>query len=311
MVSRRPNIWKLQANKDIDGLIDALTYSDPDIRKRAATALRVLGAAKAVPALRQALTKERHLDVQDHLKAALAHLDESYSSAYAAGRRREELVERLGNPDPKQVMRAAAALGELGDQLATEALVVVFRNPLQRDDVRLAAAEALLKLQSAPAVITLLAGLRKDNWRVRHNAAAVLGQLKTTWATEPLIEALKDPHPNVRLAAAAALNRLQTPRALEALRAYRTKRSGHTQPLSTREVPAKKPQVGEASQVDDTSVRPPSGLRDAIRKLDARPAPPSPSPPPAEPAKTETPPEQKTDQDPNAPPEQSHKPSID
>src|SRR5690606_8239132 len=91
---------------------------------------------------------------------------------------REDWVRQLSSPDAEVVIQAAQSLGDLGDQLATESLVIVFRNALLRDDVRLAAAQALLKLKSAPAVVTLLAGLVKDNWRIRHNSATVLGQVK-------------------------------------------------------------------------------------------------------------------------------------
>ncbi|PJF42332.1 MAG: hypothetical protein CUN55_10160 [Phototrophicales bacterium] len=235
MVDRRPNIWKLQANQDIDGLCRALAYSDPDIRKRAAAALRALGATEAVDYLRQALQAERQPDVREHLMAALTHLDGSFSEAVAKEKKRDALIQKLSTShDAKELIEAAQQLGELGDQLATEALVTLFRNTTQPDRVRLAAAKALLNLKSAPSVVTLLAGLKKDNWRVRHNAAAVLGQLRATWATEPLIEALSDPHPNVRLAAAAALHRFQTRQALEALALYQKRRTGQTKPLPHR-----------------------------------------------------------------------------
>ncbi len=279
LVSRRPNIWKLQANKEVDDLIIALSYSDPDIRKRAAAALRVLGENKAVPALKQQLERERHPDVREHLVAALEHLDEAFAEDVVKQKDLTELINMLSDPEAEAVIRASTALGEMGDQLATESLVMVFRNPVQRDDVRLAAAEALLKLKSAPAVVTLLAGLRKPNWRVRHNAAAVLGQLRATWATEPLIERLSDEHPNVRLAAAAALHRFQTPRALEGLEMYKASRTGKTQPLSMPASMAAKPPedpkktdavvVGDADQLADTRPRRPEGLTEAIKKAQA------------------------------------------
>lgn len=275
LVSRRPNIWKLQANKEVDELINALSYTDPDVRKRAAAALRVLGEKRAVPALKQQLERERHPDVREHLVAALEHLDEAFADDVVKQKSLDDLIAMLAATEPEAVIRAAAALGEMGDQLATESLVMVFRNPFQRDDVRLAAAEALLKLKSAPAVVTLLAGLRKENWRVRHNAAAVLGQLRATWSTEPLIARLSDEHPNVRLAAAAALHRFQTPRAREGLEMYKASRTGKTQPLSIPPTPSKapadekpeeKPIVGDADQLADTRPRRPEGLTEAIEK---------------------------------------------
>lgn len=253
MVDRRPNIWKLQANQDIEGLSRALTYSDPDIRKRAAAALRALGALEAVEALRQALQEERQSDVREHLTATLTHLDDSFSEVVAKEKTRDDLIQKLATAhDAAILIETAQKLGDLGDQLATEALVGLFRNTSQPDRVRLAAANALLSLKSAPSVVTLLAGLKKENWRVRHNAAAVLGQLRATWATEPLIEALNDTHPNVRLAAAAALHRFQTKQAVEALGTYQKRRTGQTKPLPHR--PDMRPPImSNDSKPDSTS----------------------------------------------------------
>jgi hypothetical protein len=109
----------------------------------------------------------------------------------------------------------------------------LFRNPLMPNAARLAAAEALLKLESAPAVVTLLGALRRDNWQVRRNAAAVLGQLQAGWATDALIAALNDPHQAVQRTAAAALRRINSPDAIHAANAYDElqKRAG-TQPLT-------------------------------------------------------------------------------
>lgn len=309
MDSRRPNIWKLQATKDVDGLIEALGHTDPDIRKAAGVALRVIGEAKAIPALKLALVRERHTDVRDHLTATIEHLDQSSASSDARTRSRENLVTRLSSPDAETIIQAAQALGELGDQLATEALVMVFRNPLQRDDVRLAAAQALLKLKSAPAVVTLLAGLEKENWRIRHNSATVLGQVKASWATEPLVKLLQDEHPNVRLAAASALSRLQTPRAQEALEVYKAQRSGQTRPLpmamfpppttppapgtlpETPSVkPAETPTAPPALQTKDVGTADPIADTITMRPLRLEGLKPGQPPVPSDPKPTDTPP---------------------
>ena len=85
--------------------------------------------------------------------------------------------------------------------------------------VRLAVAEALIKLQSAPAEITLLAALRNERWMIRRNAAAVLGQIQADWAVEPLIQSLRDPIEAVRRVARAALERIGTAEALAAIHA--------------------------------------------------------------------------------------------
>ena len=109
---------------------------------------------------------------------------------------------------------------------------MLFRNPLVPTKARLAAAEALLKLESAPAVVTLLGALRRDDWQIRRNAAAVLGQLQASWAVEPLIGALNDAMPIVRKTAAAALRRIGTPDAVTAAQKFEdANRKAATQPL--------------------------------------------------------------------------------
>lgn len=228
--NQRPNIWKLQADKDVEGLIAALQHADPDIRKRSAAALRVLGSTKAVFALERSISRERDPIVRDHLRAALEHLnrDEIIDNLIQT-RDVTGLVETLYSPHMDDVLRATQALGEIGDRLATEGLVMIFRSPTMSDDIRLAAAEALLKLESAPAVVTLLGALRKDSWRVRHNAAAVLGQLRATWATKPLIEVLQnEDNAVVRRTAGAALRRFNTPQSLQALETHKDRIRGQT-----------------------------------------------------------------------------------
>lgn len=282
-MNRRPNIWKFQADRDIKGLIKALDYPDPNIRKRAAAALRVLGARDAVSALNRALMKEPSPDVKEHISAALEHLDyDSFVTQVVEDRSVDDLIALLKTGSPEDIVRASEALGEIGDRLATEPLVMVFRNPLMSDEVRLAAAEALLALQSAPSVVSLLGGLKKDNWRVRHNAATVLGQLKALWATKPLIEALDDEHQSVRRAAAASLQRFQTPQAMEALRSYKIKerqRQAGTVPQTTDENEEHAPesseqeqkehvQVGDADQERDTMTMRPVGLDKLLRDKD-------------------------------------------
>lgn len=275
----RPNIWKLQAERDIDGLIKALQYQDSDIRKRAAAALRVLGTTKAVFALERAFKEEKNPYVREHINSALTYvrhenlLDDLIENENVPG-----LLEMLNSPRTDEVKKAIDALGTIGDRTATEGLVMVFRNALMADELRLAAAESLLKLESAPAVVTLLAALRKDDWQVRRNAVTVLGQLKATWATEPIVSMLNDAHAKVRQSAEYALTQLSTPQAREALQNYRRENALHQTgrlpdlvnqqfDLPASQKSTTKPEtVGQADQKTATLVNAPSGLRERLRE---------------------------------------------
>jgi hypothetical protein len=215
----RPNVWQLQSRRDVPGLIAALRYYDPEVRKRAAVALRMIDAKQAVSALKTVLRTEADELVRKNMLAALHVLDHQTDVFnLIKGRDVHGLIAALKSRHPENVMAAAKALGELGDRQAVEPLIILFHQSTYPARVRLAAAEALLQLKSAPAVVTLLGALRRDSWEVRRNAAAVLGQIQATWAIDPLAEALRDQHPVVRRTAAAALRRIGTAEAIAALR---------------------------------------------------------------------------------------------
>ncbi len=221
MADFKPNIWRLQAQFDTQGLIKALAHSDPVIRKGAATALRTLGASAAIPALQSALSSEQDADTQSAIATALEHLmNEANREAEQSPEvsRIIRLIAQLSSLDEDAVTQAARALGELKNKSAVEPLVMLFHNTHKPTRARLAAAEALINLDSAPAEVTLLVGLRSDKWYIRRNSAAILGQLRANWAVEPLAQALRDEHELVRKTALAALKRIATPEALRIVR---------------------------------------------------------------------------------------------
>jgi hypothetical protein len=220
VVDSRPNVWQLQSRHDKQALIEALRHLDPEVRSRAAVALRTLNAVEAVPVLKETVRTETDEQARRNMMMALHMMDRRTD---VEGIVREQDINRLigvlKSRNPDSAIAAAQALGILGNRLAVEPLVILFHNASSPPAVRLAAAEALLELKSAPAVVTLLGALRRDSWEVRRNAAAVLGQIQAVWAIAPLATALDDPHPVVRRTAAAALKRIGTAEAVAALRA--------------------------------------------------------------------------------------------
>lgn len=224
----KPDIWQLQAHFDIQGLVKALSSDDANIRRRAAAALRAIGATEALVPLRAAFAAEE--DPQTRL--IIATTIEMLTSDPAAQTPDTErpptepamqeamvkrLIEKLKMGKPDEIVEVAHRLGELGNKIAVEPLVLVFNDPRQSIQVRLAVAEALLKLESAPVEVALLANLRHADWHIRRNGAAILGQLRAEWAVQPLARALRDPHPIVRRTARAALKYIGTPESRKAL----------------------------------------------------------------------------------------------
>jgi hypothetical protein len=219
----RPNIWRLQALADAQGLIKALEYGDPDVRQRAAVALRALEAFEAIPALRAVLAKEDNPDARTIITSALVHLleeQQEQEDAVQPASPPDEvtlLVEQLKSKDADEMIHAVQALGALGDPLAVEPLMLLFNNRNLPARVRLAAAEALIELKSPPTTVTALVALRRPDPHLRRIAAAMLGHLEADWAVEPLAAALKDENELVRRTARAALKHIATPEALAAV----------------------------------------------------------------------------------------------
>jgi len=221
---QQPDVWQLQVQLDIQGLVRALASEDANIRKRAAAALRTIGAKDAIPSLRAAYAAESDGETRSALASALETLtDERPTNEEAVADAAEDLpidqdmvrhlLQQLQSTDPDLVVNAARELGELGDKIAVEPLVLLFNDPKVTIQIKLAVAEALLKLESAPVEVALLANLRHTDWHIRRNGAAILGKLKAEWAIIPLGQALRDPHPQVRRTAHAALIHIGTPEA--------------------------------------------------------------------------------------------------
>lgn len=224
-----PNLPQTQAQPDIKGLITALSSEDKLIRRRATAAIRAMGAITGLPALQRAQVAEDDPETGQMMAEAISALKtlsghpETTDTDTAVETPQDEVkrqIENLKAENADSVLHAAERLGELGDKSAVEALIFAFNNQKHSIHVRLAIAEALLELESAPVEVALLANIRHSDWHIRRNGAAILGQLKATWAIEPLSEILSDPHPVVRRTALAALKHIGTPESRKALAQY-------------------------------------------------------------------------------------------
>lgn len=238
-MAARSNIWQLRAQGNVDGIVKALDETDPSVRRRAIIALRDMKATEALPRLKQLGEREFNPELRTLLQEAIDALGKKSDASPVVENndRRTELLKQLQTGSDGTKITAIRALAQLEDRTVVEPLVVVFRTPSQAPAVRLAAAEALLALDSAPASVSLLGALRKSEWQVRRNAVAVLGQLKADWCVETLADVLRtDPHPMVRKTAAAALRHINTRQARTILKQNQDmimalQSSGQTGPL--------------------------------------------------------------------------------
>lgn len=223
---RRFNIDLLRAEKDIEGLVEALRSDDGLTRQRAALALGDFGGAEAIGPLIRALgdpvtaVREAAADSLTLLGSpAVGPLVELLDNPEAAGRYDESAVAA----DPVTVtgpggltwdieagrdlrrVYAAAILGEINDPAALDPLARALGDA--NDDLRCQASGAIAKFgeRAAEPLRRMLADPNPDT---RIVAAGVLGDTGGPGTVELLIGALRDENDDVRGAAGGALMRM-------------------------------------------------------------------------------------------------------
>jgi len=187
----------------------------PAVRAAVADALAAWQETSAGPVLLARLDVEKTSEVRAALAAALG--------ALKVGEAVPKLVSMLGAASSAEVIKAAGALGALGDRTALGAAAVEpALEPLSRlartapdPAVREATCRALAKIAHPAAEEALVAALQDQSASVRFSAAQGLGNLGR--AGDPTVQALaarlQDDNKGVRQAVAAALAKLGGPEA--------------------------------------------------------------------------------------------------
>ncbi len=208
-----PNIEKMKARRDVDGLIKALAYKkgssegqDRDVRENAASALGELGDQRSVEPLIAALKGH---DVGNAAVKVLGRIGGGRAVGPLMARLKE--LEAISGSEGHRVV--VEALSNIGAP-AVKSLIVALRDRkagLRKDSARL-----LGRIGDCRAVEGLIAALQDEVIWVRDTAAEALGQLGDPRAIEPLAAALKEKG-QVGEAAARALGRIGSPPAVDAL----------------------------------------------------------------------------------------------
>jgi HEAT repeat protein len=192
----KPDVRKLELSQDIDGLIKALQYQEPEVRLEGATALQNFCNADACPALIAALndTDER---VREASILALVGVGENALPL---------LFNAMG--DQSWLVRSGA----------TRALTKLRWSP-EDDEIRvcfLFAQGSWTELAGfrKKAIPYLVEGLRDENAGIRKEAARALGTIRDVDGFEPLTRVITDPEMEVRIQAAWALGEIGDWRAI-------------------------------------------------------------------------------------------------
>jgi len=226
-----PNVEKLKAKKDVDGLLEALAHRDESVRRSAAEALGDVGDSRTLDPLTAAL-QDPATPVAAAAAEALGKIDGdvvAYRLALASSNIRvpalqalasmarrgnaaavEVLVRKLQS-HPATAAFASSALSEIGEPAIGPVVAAVADRKI---DATVAA--ALLGRLGGAGVQALVGALRGDGWWERVSVIDTLREIGDP-AVEPLIAALKDETSGIQKSAAKALGELADHRAIEPL----------------------------------------------------------------------------------------------
>ncbi len=161
------------------------------------------------------------VEVKNHVQSTAQNVS-SVSENSASGEF-DDLINALKDKDAGVRLKAAEALGKLGDARAVDSLIEVLRNE-ETWDVRQMAAWALGQIDD-PRVVDPLsyASVKDADSNVREEAynalqkSTVGGNKVDARSVDPIIEALKDEDQGVRKRAAEALGKLKNATAVDSL----------------------------------------------------------------------------------------------
>ena len=143
----------------------------------------------------------------------------------------DPLIGALDDHDSVVRLRAAWALGRIGDPRATEKLMKALRDGDW--SVRMRAAQALGNLRARPAVDALLLATRDGNADVRRTVIGALSRIADPAAADRLGAALRDRDWRVRMAAALALTAIGDEKSLHFLKAAVCDENEHVRTIAT------------------------------------------------------------------------------
>lgn len=194
-------LGRLGSPRAVPVLAQALSDSNPRVRRAAATSLAQIGSAEALAALQDAVW-----DASQYVRRINAVWGLRQFGGIEAG---ATLCGALSDPHAKVRSAAAEALGQLGYPSAAEALCNALQDPEQQ--VRVSVLRALLAIGNTTSGDALCASLTDSDWEVRALAVEALGSMRCAEALPLLRERLREHEavPDVRNMMRQCINNLE------------------------------------------------------------------------------------------------------
>ncbi len=220
----KPDIKKMERNKDVKGLMKALSFeNDESIRRDAAFALGKISDSSTADPIINELNYEKN-DVingsdSDIGESTIEQLINSLNNENIDVRKNaaialikigepavDMLINALENENWRVRWHSAEILGEIKDDRAVKPLINALND--KNNGVISNSIIALCEI-GEPAVEILINALKDGEWRLRWHSAEILGEIKDDRAVKPLTDVLNDENNDVRMAATKALERIR------------------------------------------------------------------------------------------------------
>lgn len=236
-----PNVEKLKAKRDIEGLIKVLsTEKKFSLRQAAAVALGQLGDRRVVEPLIIALADE-DVDVHYASRDALKMIDPNWVKSDAAKKSLPKLLSALQSDDSGVRVRVLGEMVPMGDPSTVEPIIAALTD--KYGPVRAYAAAALGEIKDRRAVEPLIQVIDRKESKAREQVVTALGKIGDIRAVAPILQALKDDIQEHQAAHAALNNKNDVQRVLL---------GGAIKPVETSHVATALEEIANANIADST-----------------------------------------------------------
>jgi HEAT repeat protein len=216
----KPDIKKMEKEKDIKGLIRAMGYdNDESIRKEAAFALgKITDSQSPIYTIDNENTRLNDAANEPLSSSAVEkHInslkDKNWSVRTNAAKSLVEigepavidLIDSLKDEDWQVRWHTAEILGEIGDVSGVEPLINTLND--ENNGVQSNSVIALIKI-GEPGVEILIDYLNHEDWQIREHTAEILGEIGDIRGIDPLKKLLTDKNHDVQCAVKKSLKKI-------------------------------------------------------------------------------------------------------